>query len=233
MTPARRDGLSSTLARWYVRAKVQGFFRGVWARGEAPSGESSVLVYANHAGFWDGFVLHELAVAWGREPFCLVEEHNLERFPFLARLGAFSIRPGDAGSTLESFRYVRGLLARPRAAVFVFPQGRLEPSGVRPPRLERGFEVLARRCGARCVPLALKYAFFESERPDALVAVGAAHTPAGTAELSTRLAELMDGLEQSRSPDAYRRVVRGSEGVATRWERFKHHFGRRPRSSGC
>ena len=232
MTPARRGGLGSTLARSYVRAKVQGFFRGVWVRGEAPQGDASVLVYANHAGFWDGFVLHELAVAWGREPFCLVEEQNLVRFPFLARLGAFSIRPGDAGSTLESFRYARALLARPRAAVFIFPQGRLEPSSLRPLRLERGFEVLARRCRAQCVPLALKYAFFESERPDALVAVGAAHGPAGTAEFATHLGALLDEVEKSRSPDDYQRVVQGSDGPAARWERIKRHFGGRLRDTG-
>jgi 1-acyl-sn-glycerol-3-phosphate acyltransferase len=231
MTPARRAGLGSAVVRWYVRAKVRGFFRGLWVKGEALGGDQPVLVYANHPGFWDGLVLHELATAWGREPFCMVEAQNLKRFPFLARLGAFSIRPGEPASTAESFRYARSLLERPRAALFVFPQGRLSVPGSGPLLLQRGVEVLARRSGVPCVPLALRYAFLDSERPDVLVATGGAHRPAPTSELTARLDERLGEVAGATSLEGFRPVVRGSPGVAARWESLKQHFVRGPRLS--
>lgn len=231
MTPARRGGLGSAVVRWYVRAKVRGFFRGLWVKGPALGGDGPVLVYANHPGFWDGLVLHELATAWGREAFCLVEQQNLERFPFLSRLGAFSIRPGDPASTVESFRYARSLLARPKAALFVFPQGRLSPPGSGALVLQRGVEVLARRGGVPCVPLALRYAFLDSERPDVLVAMGGAHPPAPNSELTARLAKHLGEVERATSLEGYQPVVRGSPGVAARWESLKGRFVRGPRLS--
>lgn len=228
MIRAQRSGWRSALARWYVRAKVRGFFRGVWARGPAPAADISLLAYANHPGFWDGFILQALAERWGLEPYCMVEEQNLLRFPFLARLGAFSIRPGDAGSSRESFRYACQLLERPGRVLFVFPEGRLAPWAGGPLELRRGFEVLARRSGVPCVPVALRYAFFESERPDALVSVGPQHAATETRALAGRLEGLLSGLHQAVSTEGFELVVRGSAGVAARWERLKRTRLRRP-----
>jgi 1-acyl-sn-glycerol-3-phosphate acyltransferase len=228
MRRAARAGLGSAVVRRYVRAKVRGFFRGVWLAGEAPASGAPLLVYANHPGFWDGLVLHEVATAWGRVPYGLVDERNLERFPFLARLGAFSIRPGDARSTAESFAHARALLAQPDAALIVFPQGRLTPPGPGPLTLERGAEVLARRCGVTCAPVALRYAFFDAERPDALVAVGPAHPPAPTAELVERLGALVERVEGARSVEGYRAIISGNQGAAARWAALKGRLGGRP-----
>ena len=135
------------------------------------------LVYANHTNWWDGFVLHQLGHAAGWDTYCVMEEQNLARYRFLARMGAFSIRRGEAVSSLETVRYAVGLLGQPRAAVCIFPEGEIRPLGAGPLRLDRGVELLARVGKARCVPLAIRYAFFEHERPDVLVELGAPHAP--------------------------------------------------------
>lgn len=178
----------------YVRWAVRRSFRGVWLRGPAlPEGES-LLVYANHPGWWDGFAFHQLCQALGLEGHCVMEEHNLARYPFLRRLGAFSIRRGDPRSALESLGYARRVLARPRTAVLIFPQGELTPGDAAPASLSRGVEVLARRAGVRCVPLAIRYAFLDDRRPDLLLELGEAHAPAPLGHFETSLQEAVSQL---------------------------------------
>lgn len=218
MIAARKGGLLGACIDAYVGWKVRRAFRGVWLRGALPDGERPLVVYANHGGFWDGFVAHQLCRAGGWDGYCMMEEHNLARYRFLSHIGAFSIRRRDARSTLETFRYARSLLARRRAAVFVFPEGELRPVPALPLRLERGVEVLARFAGARCAPLAMRYVFLEDERPDVLLAIGEAHPPAALPELQARLEALLEALLETRDTAGFRRLVRGRRSAAARWD---------------
>jgi len=202
----------------YVGWKVRHAFRGVWVRGAMPEGSAPIIVYANHGSFWDGFVAHQLCRAGGWDGYCMMEERMLARYRFLASLGAFSIRRVDPRSTLETFRYARRLLARPRAALFVFPEGALRPVPTLPLDLERGVEVLARHAGARCAPLAMRYVFLDDERPDVLLAVGEAHRPAPLAEMKTRLEALLESVLEVRGTHGFERLVRGRRSVAARWD---------------
>jgi len=160
----------------YIGRKFRSAFRGLWVRGTLPTGDGGRLVYLNHSNWWDGFVLHQLGRVAGWDGYCLMEEENLRRYRFLARIGAFSIRRKDAVSSVESLRYAKELLRRPRAALFVFPEGEHRPFGVFPLRLERGVELLARVSKVECVPIGVRYAFFEHERPDVLLGLYAART---------------------------------------------------------
>lgn len=205
----------------YVGWKFRSAFRGLWVRGELPQGKGARLVYVNHTNWWDGFVLHQLCMAAGWDGYCLMEEKNLGRYRFLARLGAFSIRPGEASSSLESMRYAKDLLHRPRAAVFLFPEGELRPFGQRPLRLERGVELLARVTHAECLPVALRYAFFEHERPDVLVEVGRPHAPAPLAAFQDSLEGLVRKVAEATTLHGFHRKVSGASGVAERWDKAR------------
>jgi hypothetical protein len=186
-----------------------------------PEHAGSLLVYANHGSFWDGFIAHQLCRARGRDGYCMMEERTLARYRFLARLGAFSIRRFDARSTVETFRYARTLLARPRTAVFVFPEGELRPAPTLPLRLERGVEVLARLADAPCVPLAMRYVFLEDERPDVLLAIGEAHGPARVGDMRARLEALLESLFEARDTTGFRRLVRGRRSAAASWDAIR------------
>lgn len=216
MISAKKGGVAEALLDRYVAGKVRSAFRGVWMRGTLPA-DGPLLVYANHPGFWDGFVMQRLAAATRREGYCLMDETNLRRYRFLRRLGAFSIRRGDPRSTLESVRYAARLLARPRAMVVVFPEGELRPFGS-PLDLERGVEVLARLARATCVPVAIRYAFFEHERPDVLLEIGAAHVPRPRGECALRLAAVVARAAAASSPAGFAPVVRGRRSAAERWD---------------
>ncbi|MBL8913827.1 MAG: lysophospholipid acyltransferase family protein [Archangium sp.] len=196
----------------YVRWKFQRAFRGLWMRGALPADEPVVL-YANHTNFWDGFVAHLVVQGAAREGYVMMEERNLERFRFLRRLGAFSVRRGSPASARESLRHAAGLLERPRSTVLVFPQGKLEPYRAAL-HCERGAELLARWARVRCVPMVIRYEVFEHEFPDVLVAVGAPHEPCGPIELAARLSDLRSVVDSIEAPEGLPRLVVGRRSVA-------------------
>ena len=225
MIRAAKGGLFGWVLDGYVGWKFRSAFRGLWVRGQLPVGGGARLVYANHSNWWDGFVLHQLGKAAGWDTYCVMEEHNLERYRFLSRLGAFSIRRGEWASSLETLRYAAGLLREEGATVCIFPEGELRAFGVLPPRLERGVELLARMGRAQCVPLAIRYVFFEHERPDVLVEVGPAHAAGPLSRFQTELEAVVRRLAAATSLEGFSRVVSGVSGVAERWDAVR---GRAP-----
>ncbi|MFT3708840.1 MAG: lysophospholipid acyltransferase family protein [Archangium sp.] len=206
----------SPLLTWawsrYVHWKMRRSFRGLWVRGELPADEPIVL-YANHANFWDGFVAHVLVTRANRLGYAMMEEQNLARFRFLRRLGAFSVRRGSASSARESLRHAAALLEKPRATVVIFPQGRIAAFDA-PLDLERGAELLARWARVRCVPMAIRYAVFEHEAPDVLVSIGEAHAPTDTTAMASKLEALRSSLASLRSPEELPLQLSGRRSLA-------------------
>ena len=218
MIHAAKGGLPGWMIDTYVGWKFRSSFRGLWVRGALEDGVAGRLVYANHSNWWDGFVLHQLGRAAGWDTYCVMEEKNLARYRFLSRIGAFSIRRGEAASSLETLRYASTLLEKPRAVVCIFPEGELRPFGVRALKLERGVEVLARVGGVRCVPLCIRYAFFEHERPDVLLEVGTPHPPGPLALFQNGLESVVKRVAAATSLEGFTQKVSGARGVAERWD---------------
>lgn len=213
-----KGGLFTRVLDWYVGRKVRRAFRGLWVRGELPSSSGGLVAYLNHSSFWDGFIAHQLARAAGWNAFAMMEEANLARYRFHARIGAFSVRRGDPRSALETLRYAKTLLGRPDACVVLFPEGELRPGQGPLGPLSRGVEVLARAAGVRCVPIAVRYAFLEHEHPDVLVEVGAVHAPGPLAVFEGALGAAWDRVMAARSTEGFALVVKGRRGVQERWD---------------
>jgi len=216
-----KGGPFTWLLDWYIGRKVRGAFRGVWARGALPSSEGGLLVYLNHSNFWDGFVLHQLGKAAGWDVYAMMAEENLAKYRFHARIGAFSVRRGDRHSAVESLRYAVELTERPRAAVCVFPEGELRPGGGPPAALQRGVEVIARRAGVRCLPVAIRYAFLEHEKPDVLLEVGTPHAAAELPVFEASLRELHARVMEARDTTGFTCLVEGRRGAKDRWDAVK------------
>ncbi len=217
MIPDARHPLLTPLAHRYVLWKLSSAFRGLWSSGALPGGDEPLILYANHTSFWDGFVVHALAHAAGREGYVVMEEQNLARYRFLTRLGALSLRRGDRASALETLRHCAKVLERPRATLLLFPQGRLERAGA-PLRFERGLHVLARLSGARAVPVGLRYAFFEHEYPDVLLAPGEPHAVDGIDACERALAAQLERLAAVEHPSHLAALLGGRRSVAERWD---------------
>jgi 1-acyl-sn-glycerol-3-phosphate acyltransferase len=218
---ANKGGALGSMVDWYIGRKLKASFGGLWVRGNIPDPAVGHLVYANHSSFWDGFVLHQLAQLGRWNAFAMMNEANLARYRFHTRMGAFSVRQGDAKSALETLRYAKSLLTLPRAVVCVFPQGEIRPAMPPLGAMSRGLEVLARTGQATCVPVAFRYCFFEGEVPEVLVDFGEPHQAVTLSEFETRLEAVVMRVMQAKSTEGFRRLVSGRAGVQNRWDNFR------------
>lgn len=213
-----KGGLFTSVIDWYIRRKVRSAFRGVWVRGALPSSSSGLIAYLNHSSFWDGFIAHQLGQLASWDTYALMEEENLARYRFHARIGAISVRRRDPRSALETLRYARTVLERPNACLVIFPEGELRPGQGPLGPLSRGVEVLARSSKKLSVPIAVRYAFLEHEHPDVLIEIGTPHAPGPLADFEAGLEAVTQRVMSARSTDGFTLRLAGRTGVQDRWD---------------
>ena len=161
-----------------------------------------LLLVANHASWWDAFLLRELRTALRpRAPiYTLMSEVELRRHPFLRRIGAVGIEPGSAASVLRAIRLLRRRVEkRPDAVILFFPQGRIWPTHRRPLGFQRGVEAFARQLRPLTVlPVALHLEPLNAAAPTAFLSAGPAIDCDGWVPsprwLEARVEEALDGI---------------------------------------
>lgn len=144
--------------------------------------EHPLLIVVNHTSWWDGLVLVYLTRrVLELDGYALMDAANLRALPFFGALGAFGLDLQSPQDVAAGLRYAAGLLDRPGRVVWVFPQGREQPSGTRPLGFRRGAARIAQLAPeSRVVPMALRYELGPVERPLLYVSFGAALPPALT-----------------------------------------------------
>lgn len=176
----RPDALRSprflVAARWWARRELRRTLDGLRVAGlaeaSAEAARRPVVFAATHVSFWDAFVLVALDEALGTEGYAVMDRANLCRVPFFVRLGAIPMRRDRPRAGL---RAAAALLDRPGRAVWMFPQGGHRPPHLRPLGFQPGIRLLARIAPshAAIVPVALQYAYGQSEGPVAYASFGA------------------------------------------------------------
>jgi 1-acyl-sn-glycerol-3-phosphate acyltransferase len=100
--------------------------------------DKSVLLLANHFGWWDGFLLYWLNYKLFKKKFhIMILEDTVKKVFFLKYMGAFSVVK-NSRSMLESLNYAAELLHDPQNLVLIFPQARLYSNFVDDLHVERG-----------------------------------------------------------------------------------------------
>ena len=255
-TPGRREDLDPApkpplieadkrgWPRWAVdamiRSKVRGGLHRVLAQGsdrlrdEIDRDASGTLFLANHSCWWDLFLVHVLNETIPVDGYGMMEHFNMARFGFFRRIGAFSVDRTDPRSIRASLEYAAGLLRKPRAGVWVFPQGKIEANDARPLVFQPGIRALVRRSGrVRVVPVAFRYEFWQDERPEALVRFGEpawVDRPDLAGLIPTferRLTEELDALRADSIAQRAGKFVPMAEGkrsISERYARFRARF---------
>lgn len=247
MSPARPRIIEADKSGWpyhaikqMIRWKLRGGFHRILAQGvrrlrdDLDRDPSGTLFLANHSCWWDLFLVHLLNEVIPVDGFGMMEHFNLVRFGFFRRIGAFSVDRTDPASVRASLEYAAGLLRRPRAGVWLFPQGKIETNDARPLVFQPGIRPLVRRAGrVRVVPVAFRYDFWQDERPEALVRFG---EPAQVdrPDLRTliptferRLTEELDALRAdsiAQRLDAFTPLIEGKRSISERYARLRAHF---------
>ena len=223
-----------------IRSKLRGGFHQVLGQGierlrtDLDGDPSGTLFLANHSCWWDLFLVHLLNETIPVDGFGMMEHFNMVRFGFFRRIGAFSVDRTDPASVRASLEYAAGLLQRPRAGVWVFPQGKIETNDFRPLTFQHGIRALVRRAGrVRIVPVAFCYEFWQDERPEALVRFGEASwvdrpdLPTLIPTFERRLTEELDALRLdaiAQEADRFAPLVEGRRSINERYARLRARF---------
>ena len=104
-----------------------------------------------------------------------MDADSLTHYRFFERMGVFGVESKNMRGAREFLRTSRSILARPRTALWITPQGRFADVRERPPGIQPGVAHLAHRLErAIILPLALEYPFWDDRRPEALARFGPA-----------------------------------------------------------
>jgi len=155
--------------RPYVYGLVKRNFASIHLLGELPEidAEYPLILAPNHSTWWDGFFVYLLNDrVFHRDSYLMMSEEQLQRYPFFARLGVFSVSPKSVKSSL---RYsVQILEADQNIMLCIFPQGELNLWDARPLNYKRGVEWILSQYGERVnlLPLAIKTVFTDQKKPE-------------------------------------------------------------------
>jgi 1-acyl-sn-glycerol-3-phosphate acyltransferase len=223
--------IRSRTRRGFHQIRAQGLDRFRESLNRDPGG---TLILANHSCWWDLFLAQIVNDAIPADGYGMMEHFNLRRFGFFRRIGGFSVDRTDPVSVRASLKYAAELLQEPRAVVWIFPQGKIEGNDVRPLRFQNGIRALVRQAGrVRVVPMALRYEFWQDERPEALVRFGE-RTTVDRADLPTlvptferRLTEELDALRLdsiAQRSDRFDGLMVEQPSISDRYARFRARF---------
>jgi 1-acyl-sn-glycerol-3-phosphate acyltransferase len=122
----------------YIRLIIKNNFKAFNFNTIETDPDKSVLLLANHFGWWDGFLLYWLNYLLLKKKFhIMILEDTVRKVFFLKYMGAFSVVK-NSRSMMESLEYAGNLLHDPQNLVLIFPQARLFSNFVDDVHFERG-----------------------------------------------------------------------------------------------
>jgi hypothetical protein len=143
-------------------------FHSIKMEGKVDVRNSSVLLIANHTGWWDGFwaLFLSTSVFQKKYHFMMLEPELRKRMLFNYS-GGFSVAHGSR-SSIESLNYSAELLQNSSNLVLMFPQAKMHSIYNDNLKFERGIEYILKKCNTKpkIVFLATLVDYFEHPKPD-------------------------------------------------------------------
>lgn len=199
--------------------------------------DQPLVIYSNHASWWDPLVALLLAKEFlpGQNVFAPMDAVALERYGFFKRLGAFGVEQGTPRGARQFLRQARTILRRPDNVLWLTPQSRFADARERPVSFKAGIGHLPKQVGQlRFVPVAIEYVFWEERLPEILVRFGDPYETwaeevqmepsVGTEFFAGRLADTQNALAaeaRQRQPEKFRCLLRGPSGVGGIYDRWR------------
>ena len=184
-----------------------------------------LIVYANHASWWDPMVSVLLAQTLlpGRKHYAPMDAVPLARYPILKKIGIFPVELATPRGAVQFLRTSEAVL-KSGGVLWITPQGRFADVRERPVAFKPGLAALALRCPeATLVPLAIEYTFWNERLPEALLRFGSSMridhrlaTESATSALQGLLESEMEALREAastRDPLAFDVLLEGGRGT--------------------
>lgn len=169
------SGITLRLFRRVVRAYFRRHFRSVMVQHAERFTDAAgpLIVYANHSSWWDPMVSILLAQQMlpARKHFAPMDAAALQRYPVLRKIGIFPVEMASARGAAQFLRTSQSLLEQ-GGVLWITPQGRFVDPRSSPLAFKPGLAALALRSGARLLPLAIEYTFWDERLPETLLRFG-------------------------------------------------------------
>lgn len=187
-----------------------------------------LIVYLNHASWWDPLVALVLAKRFfpQRSLFAPIDEAALKKYPFMQRLGFFPVQQDSLHGAAQFLRAARAILRQPKSSVWLTPEGQFADPRSRTLEFQPGLAHLAYKLDEGILlPVAVEYPFWEERQPEVLVRFGepidvgdhrSADKNAWQNILQTGLRETQSKLEAdslARNTEAFEVLIAGRSGV--------------------
>ena len=176
MIPANKSRLFDWILDRYNRWLFRRRFQNVHIKGldNLSSTAAPAILCANHSSWWDGLLAHMITREAGLDGYCMMEEKQLRGLRPFTWAGAFSVVREKPREAIESVRYAAKLLrSNSNCGLWIFPQGQILPNDTRPLNFYRGLEkILSDAPQAGVVPVAMRFEFRGSYKPEIFVAIG-------------------------------------------------------------
>jgi len=237
--PSRRmAGLFSIYLRWRLGRRFNCVR--VANVGRIPPQAQPLILFANHASWWDGLTAMLLAqtILPERDHYAPVDEEVLARHGILRSLGFFSagffaMDQASARGAAQLLRAGSAVLSREGSVLWITPEREAQDVRKRPVVFRPELGALMTRMGRlTCVPVAMEYAFWDEKLPEILINIGEPlEIGDGSMEdartwtnlLSYATAATLDELAMlaiERDPGAFETVLSGTGGGYEFWKRL-------------
>ncbi len=177
MTLVEKNTSLGWLLYQYLRLRLRWRFHNVVIRGlpylQNLPHDRPVIAFSNHINWWDGLMVFLLTrCARHKNFYCIMSDEQIAQYPYLKRLGAFSIDLENPLRAAGVVRFAVRLLQKRSTLLWLFPQGEMS-SPHQPLQLRTGANYLATQAnGAQMLPVAFRYEFFHGNKPHALIEIG-------------------------------------------------------------
>jgi 1-acyl-sn-glycerol-3-phosphate acyltransferase len=226
-TPSRRAiGLFSFYLQWYLRRHFHSVR--VANAGRIPPHAHPLILFANHASWWDPLTAMLLgqAILPEREHYAPMDETALTHYGVLRPMGFFPVDNASARGAAQLLRAGYQVLSRPNSVLWITPESQFQDVRTRPIVFRPGLGALMSRSGRlTCVPVAIEYVYWEERLPEVLINVGEPLEIADggmedartwTNLLSYAMAATLDELAMlvmERDPANFETILTGSGGI--------------------
>jgi len=200
MIEAQHRAWAHLIFKPYIRHLTAKHFSALHRVGDWPeiNNNDQLILLPNHSTWWDGFFVYLLNESlWKRRLYLMMLQEQLQRFRFFSKVGAFGIDRESTAEVKKALRYSLDRVADSGNMLCLFPQGELQPYGVRPIEYGRGVEFMLKQLPqARVLLLGIRAEFVQEQRAAVYMTAEEA-SGADIKELSCRHARLLGKLDQS------------------------------------
>ena len=163
------------------------------------------IIYANHSNWWDGLAAFYLSkVLWSIDAYVMMDIEQMKKYRFFKWIGAFSVNRNSPRESMESINYSINLLKDSDKALWIFPQGVMQPNDYRPIMFYNGISRIAEAIGEfNLIPVTFRYEFMMEQLPDLFISIGEIKqvnriedTKHFTEELNVKLVSGLDKLKE-------------------------------------